>query len=87
MHSFVLAVVKCRERDAETVLVIVEMNVGTVRQMSVDVLSVLRTNRDIVNLEVFEKQRYRALSAHVHRVEYGQTVSAAKNDCSVGERT
>ena len=83
MHPFVLAVVKGGKGDAESVLVVLQVDVRVVRQVAVDALLVAWMHQLVVYFQVLEQHRDVPFGLYVDGLEERQSVRAAKDQRAV----
>ena len=86
VYALELVVVQGGEGDAETVLVVCQVDVRTIGQVAVDAgVGIVRAHQAVVYLQVFEQQGDIAFWGGGHGVEEGQSVCPAQGQGAVGQ--
>ena len=78
-----LRIVQCRERDAETILIVPQTYLRVLRQMFLYALSRSGMYQLVVYLQRLKHQWHILSALYVYRVEECNPVRAAKHQCSV----
>ena len=55
VHTLALTIIECRKRDAEAILVVLQINIRIIRQMAVDACTLSGTDQHIMYFYIFKK--------------------------------
>ena len=83
LHSFILSVLKCGKRYAETVLRVFEIDERVICQRFLNALTLTWTHQYIMDLQIFKIKRNLPYLSHMFRIEDGKSVCTSKNESSV----
>ena len=87
IQTIKFTVIYGRKRYAEAVLVMFKDYLRIIYKCLIDTSARTWTHKFIMNLKIFETERYFTMRGNIQRVEYRKAMSSAKNESTVSHAT